>query len=201
MARNHCAPPKRPKIRLQSELHAIHSVTSRSVCTPPSSVSFCIVRGVQIGQLDLVPALYSAANRRHSPSIPLSEWVPRSRKRIPDPATRSFTVLETNTSLGAPRRELERRCGPRSPLPSRLCGCILLYELPLELRCSKLERHRGSTEHNESRAPLRRISLGSHHPPYRSPVPGKRRVGLVRAHGVDRETLSRPDPRTSRQAP
>src|SRR5271166_1050503 len=37
----------------------------------------------------------------HSPGTPFSECRPRSLKLIPDPATRSRTVLETSTSLGA----------------------------------------------------------------------------------------------------
>jgi hypothetical protein len=41
----------------------------------------------------------SAANMRHSPGIPLRDWVPRSLKCNPEPATRSFTVLDTKTSL------------------------------------------------------------------------------------------------------
>src|SRR3990172_3832829 len=38
------------------------------------------------------------ANSRHSPGTPLSTCVPRSSNRSPDPATRSLTVLDTNTS-------------------------------------------------------------------------------------------------------
>ena len=40
----------------------------------------------------------STANMCHSPGTPLRDWLPRSPKRSPDPATRSFTVLDTNTS-------------------------------------------------------------------------------------------------------
>ena len=40
----------------------------------------------------------STANRRHSPGIPFSATSPRSVNGIPEPATRSFTVLETTTS-------------------------------------------------------------------------------------------------------
>lgn len=38
--------------------------------------------------------------RCQSPGTPLSETTPRSSNSIPDPATRSLTVLETSTSLG-----------------------------------------------------------------------------------------------------
>jgi hypothetical protein len=38
------------------------------------------------------------ANSRHSPGMPFSSWTPRSSKVMPDPATRSLTVLETSTS-------------------------------------------------------------------------------------------------------
>ena len=38
------------------------------------------------------------AQSRHSPVTPFSSWVPRSSNEIPEPATRSFTVLETSTS-------------------------------------------------------------------------------------------------------
>ena len=41
-----------------------------------------------------------AAYRRHSPEIPFSVCSPRSSNSIPDPATRSLTVLETRTSPG-----------------------------------------------------------------------------------------------------
>ena len=40
----------------------------------------------------------STANMCHSPGTPLRDWLPRSPKRNPEPATRSFTVLDTNTS-------------------------------------------------------------------------------------------------------
>ncbi len=40
----------------------------------------------------------STANMCHSPGTPLRDWLPRSPKRSPDPATRSFTVPDTNTS-------------------------------------------------------------------------------------------------------
>ena len=40
----------------------------------------------------------STANMCHSPGTPLRDWLPRSPKRSPEPATRSFTVLDTNTS-------------------------------------------------------------------------------------------------------
>jgi len=42
----------------------------------------------------------ATANSNHSPGIPFSEWRPRSSKRMPDPATRSLTVLDTSTSPG-----------------------------------------------------------------------------------------------------
>src|SRR4051812_31773635 len=41
----------------------------------------------------------STAKSFHSPGTPLSSATPRSRKAMPDPATRSLTVLETRTSL------------------------------------------------------------------------------------------------------
>ena len=34
------------------------------------------------------------------PGTPLSSWVPRSANSIPEPATRSLTVVVTSTSLG-----------------------------------------------------------------------------------------------------
>ena len=40
-----------------------------------------------------------AAKRRHSSGTPLSAWLPRSAKTIPEPATRSTTVRDTRTSL------------------------------------------------------------------------------------------------------
>src|SRR5690349_21266335 len=40
----------------------------------------------------------STANSRHSPGTPLSSAAPRSWKAMPEPATRSLTVLETTTS-------------------------------------------------------------------------------------------------------
>src|SRR3954462_6823955 len=44
---------------------------------------------------------YAAANRRHSAGIPLSGRAPRSRKPMPDPATRSLTVRDPSTSPAA----------------------------------------------------------------------------------------------------
>src|SRR5262245_11222431 len=43
----------------------------------------------------------SSAKRFHSPGTPFRVWRPRSRKRRPEPATRSLTVLDTSTSPGA----------------------------------------------------------------------------------------------------
>jgi hypothetical protein len=43
---------------------------------------------------------YSTARSRHAPGTPRSSWLPRSRKEIPDPVTRSLTVDETNTVPG-----------------------------------------------------------------------------------------------------
>jgi hypothetical protein len=40
----------------------------------------------------------AAANKRHSPGIPLRVWSPRSLNMRPAPATRSFTVLDTSVS-------------------------------------------------------------------------------------------------------
>jgi hypothetical protein len=47
------------------------------------------------------PAYSFTRNRTHSLGTPFKEWAPRSSNRMPDPATRSFTVLETRTSLGS----------------------------------------------------------------------------------------------------
>ena len=43
---------------------------------------------------------WATVNNRHSPGIPLSSTAPRSSNGIPDPATSSFTVLDTTTSPG-----------------------------------------------------------------------------------------------------
>ena len=45
----------------------------------------------------------ATASSRHSPGTPFSSWLPRSAKSIPEPTTRSLTVLETSTSPGAAR--------------------------------------------------------------------------------------------------
>ena len=42
----------------------------------------------------------ATANSNHSPGTPFNEWRPRSSKRMPDPATRSLTVLDTRISPG-----------------------------------------------------------------------------------------------------
>ncbi len=39
----------------------------------------------------------STLRRRQSSGIPLREWTPRSSKVMPDPTTRSLTVLDTRT--------------------------------------------------------------------------------------------------------
>lgn len=43
----------------------------------------------------------SAANKRSGSGKPRSIWLPRSPNRSPEPATRSFTVLDTSTSSAA----------------------------------------------------------------------------------------------------
>jgi len=45
-----------------------------------------------------LPGYRSTAKIRHSPGTPLRDRMPKSLKRKPEPATRSFTVLDTNTS-------------------------------------------------------------------------------------------------------
>ena len=42
----------------------------------------------------------ATANRRQLPGTPARSRSPRSPKTMPEPATMSFTVLETSTSLG-----------------------------------------------------------------------------------------------------
>ena len=54
----------------------------------------------------------STANNCHAPGTPLSWCSPRSLKVIPDPATKSATVLDTQTSPGCacdldPRRDVD----------------------------------------------------------------------------------------------
>lgn len=46
----------------------------------------------------------------HSSGTPIRAWIPRSWKRIPEPATRSFTVEETTTS-SAPASDVRRMLG------------------------------------------------------------------------------------------
>src|SRR3954468_14708637 len=41
---------------------------------------------------------------RHSPGIPLRDWVPRSLKRRPEPATKSLTVLDTQNLASTGKR-------------------------------------------------------------------------------------------------
>src|SRR6516165_7980833 len=42
----------------------------------------------------------ATAKRRQSPGTPLKVWTPRSSNTMPEPTTKSFTVLETRTSPG-----------------------------------------------------------------------------------------------------
>ncbi len=55
---------------------------------------------IPVRQVFLLPSDYVAAKRRHSPGTPFKIRAPQSAKSMPDPAARSFTVLETNTSPG-----------------------------------------------------------------------------------------------------
>ena len=61
----------------------------------------------------------STANSCHSPGTPFSSCAPRWENAMPEPATRSLTVLDTSTSPG--RRVTPRAppCGQRYPPPSR----------------------------------------------------------------------------------
>ena len=45
-------------------------------------------------------SVHAAASNCQLPGTPFKLWVPRSSNRRPDPATKSLTVLETNTSSG-----------------------------------------------------------------------------------------------------
>jgi hypothetical protein len=65
---------------------------------------YCAFRGEDCSAaLRLVHPTLSTAYNRHSSSTPSSSAKPRSRNRRPDPATRSFTVLEQRTSPGCAR--------------------------------------------------------------------------------------------------
>src|SRR5262245_11386129 len=44
---------------------------------------------------------FSTEYRLHSPGTPFRACVPRSTNRIPEPTTRSLTVLDTSTSPGS----------------------------------------------------------------------------------------------------
>ena len=60
------------------------------------------VTGSVEGHCDTESGCYSSTrNKTHSPGTPFKAWAPRSMNRMPDPATRSLTVLETHTSLGS----------------------------------------------------------------------------------------------------
>src|SRR6185436_4044456 len=59
------------------------------------------------------------AYKCQSPGTPFSDWVPRSSNTMPEPATRSLTVLDTSTSLGA------ARAATRAPM----CTAMPLYLL------------------------------------------------------------------------
>ena len=53
-----------------------------------------------VRRLRILRAYNRWANNRHLPSEPRSSWSPRSMNPIPEPMTRSFTVLETRISSG-----------------------------------------------------------------------------------------------------
>src|SRR5439155_862849 len=62
---------------------------------------------------DIHPSVHpSTAKRRHSSGTPWRVCVPRSAKRRPAPATRSFTVLETSTPEGPAKAEAKLVVGP-----------------------------------------------------------------------------------------
>src|SRR5262245_61156015 len=65
--------PRRRAAEQRDELAALHSITSSAGAT---------------------------AKRCHSPGTPLRACMPRSSNAMPEPTTRSFTVLETSTSPG-----------------------------------------------------------------------------------------------------
>jgi hypothetical protein len=71
----------------------------RTAAYTPMSVRLTCVRNRS--QRHAWPVRSAAtANSNHSPGTPFNEWRPRSSKRMPDPATRSLTVLDTMTSPG-----------------------------------------------------------------------------------------------------
>ena len=63
---------------------------------PPTAGSSAICRYFQFGTL-----WRTTAKIRHASGSPSKTWLPRSVKEIPEPATRSLTVLETITSPGS----------------------------------------------------------------------------------------------------
>src|SRR6266550_4629033 len=85
--------PKHEPMRAGTQ--PVSSVRHEDDC-PPTRHPFVQVKGF----LEPVQAL-KRANRRHSPGTPFSAWAPRSSNSIPEPTTRSFTVLDTSTWLGA----------------------------------------------------------------------------------------------------
>jgi hypothetical protein len=59
------------------------------------------LRDLLSGQAGVGALHRSTANMRHWPGTPLRDWLKRSLKRNVEPTTKSFTVLDTNTSPAA----------------------------------------------------------------------------------------------------
>ena len=92
---------------VKEESHSVdehlHPITSgafnrRTVADTPMSVLLTGVQNRSRRHASACLRSAATANSDHSPDTPFNAWRPRSAKRMPDPATRSRTVLDTRTS-------------------------------------------------------------------------------------------------------
>jgi len=133
----------------------------------------------RVAALAIASSSVSALRRPHRAAtrrvLLLSCATPRSRNSIPDPATRSFTVLDTSTSPGCASEATRPRCAPRCRPPrwARIHRCADRPECRSKARSPRrrLRRRSGSPAQDH------RMRQRSRRRPYRVPSPGSGPAG------------------------
>ena len=118
------------------------------------------------------PGLRSTPNNRHSPGIPFDSWRPRSSKSIPEPATRSLTVLDTTIWPPSAFAVTRLPCVRRFPRFCRLRSRTRRCASPHGCRRRALAHGRRRRKRSGSRVQARRRRPRSRRRRYRSRARG-----------------------------
>src|SRR5437764_9713094 len=100
-ARSPCTRPTTLRVPLLSETRPARTRDTVTARPASAQTSRCYWPGREIPRLTVSAAGGDAWYSDHSPGTPLRLRGPRSLKVRPEPTTRSCTVLDTSTSLGA----------------------------------------------------------------------------------------------------